>query len=504
MFKVQISRTADVCDLKNAIKHVNHNVLANVDSRDLALHKVSVSKEGRKEFLNNLKLDLQTQIDGQDQLSDVFADPPLDGHLHIIVTLNIRPLTGGKCEYIVYLSCSDASVALSRERFPPSDYRLVSAKRSRYLNANEPKAPSSAGKAPEFAKLQNDPEKTILCSRPASAEATIPVTMLHPVFGEFLDNCERHETTVEDNRFTRELSTAMSGFYTDENDRKKTIHAVFAKHGLHFMKSRVGPNNYETDGDISMNGYRYTIAEFKNEVGCIGAEPYSQAALYYLESTRTQAPELPESVLPCIIVLIFGQYVSRCGITSRELGLSGSGTYIVFAGAAWTERPTLQVLSTPLALHYHRTDTENRIRVARHVGALKRAIHSLEEHYRVLTPTHASSSSSSRIQLYPYRNHFTPHADQSSQAFEYISQPFVDKLLFFGTLPDNEKICVKFVRRYSVEAHNICASMGCAPTLRSFERIEGGWFMWSWTHYLNTTFRCLAQTCACLLRSSQR
>ena len=51
-----------------------------------------------------------------------------------------------------------------------------------------------------------------------------------------------------------------------------------------------------------------------------------------------------------------------------------------------------------------------------------------------------------------------------------------DKLIFFGK-SDGIKVCVKFVTRYSKEAHIQCASMGIAPILRGFEALPGGWFM---------------------------
>ena len=36
-------------------------------------------------------------------------------------------------------------------------------------------------------------------------------------------------------------------------------------------------------------------------------------------------------------------------------------------------------------------------------------------------------------------------------------------------------ICIKFVRRYSVNAHEKCSMLGFAPTLRAFSKITGDW-----------------------------
>jgi hypothetical protein len=53
-----------------------------------------------------------------------------------------------------------------------------------------------------------------------------------------------------------------------------------------------------------------------------------------------------------------------------------------------------------------------------------------------------------------------------------------EKLVFFGKGAQGKtKICVKFVRRYSKDAHLFCASSGFAPELRGFQELPGGWFM---------------------------
>jgi hypothetical protein len=38
-------------------------------------------------------------------------------------------------------------------------------------------------------------------------------------------------------------------------------------------------------------------------------------------------------------------------------------------------------------------------------------------------------------------------------------------------------VIIKFVRRYSVEAHKYCANQGCSPRLLGYEMLAGGWYM---------------------------
>ncbi|KAF9235326.1 hypothetical protein BU15DRAFT_89607 [Melanogaster broomeanus] len=328
-----------------------------------------------------------------------------------------------------------------------------------FLRKKESKAPSDCGKYATFSKEQDKSEVAIHCNRPPPATEAVPPTLLHPVFGQFLDDCENHEIQWQDSRFAMELSAAMSAFYVDEAARAQAVRDVFAGcGGLHFTRTKIEDTDYMTDGDISLNGHRFAIAEFKNEVGCSGAEPYAQASLYYLESTRRHAATMAYSVLPCFIILLFGPYLA-------------------FAGASWNLRPIVQVLSTTLPMHYHWSDTKTRATVARHLGSLKKAIRTLENHYRSLS-VQARPDSLPCSQIFPHPTSFTSLLDGTRQVFKYSCQLFPDKLVFFGSLVGkDDKICIKFVRRYSSKVHLWCASMECAPSLRGFEPIPGGWFM---------------------------
>ncbi|KIK92005.1 hypothetical protein PAXRUDRAFT_148231, partial [Paxillus rubicundulus Ve08.2h10] len=48
------------------------------------------------------------------------------------------------------------------------------------------------------------------CDRPCDSEETVPVTLLHPVFGKFLDDCQTYEITAKDNAtIERRMRQAM-------------------------------------------------------------------------------------------------------------------------------------------------------------------------------------------------------------------------------------------------------------------------------------------------------
>jgi len=210
----------------------------------------------------------------------------------------------------------------------------------------------------------------------------------------------------------------------------------------------------------------YFIAEFENEAAISKSEPYMQAVTDYFEATKKHAPKLSKSALPCFLLVAFGPY-------------------IVFAGAAWNLRPVVQVLSTPLALHYHSTDTQNQLTVARHMAAFRKALKTLKAYYEGLSDDKAGlvSKNESHDTLFPYRTEFKSLEDESTQTICYAKQfdegGIKKALVFFGTLEGDPTvlICIKFSRRYSKEAHLHCAELGFSPRLRGFEELPGGWYM---------------------------
>ncbi|KDR79311.1 hypothetical protein GALMADRAFT_1233107 [Galerina marginata CBS 339.88] len=227
---------------------------------------------------------------------------------------------------------------------PPSAYMApvvstdeLAAKRERFLKKRKAEAPSAGGNPDPFLKAQLAADGNILCNRPHGYASTLPISLLHPVFGDFVEDAKDYVPTPDDAKFLLAFVQAMANIYTNERSRQQEIHTIFHEHKIDINGTSIGP--YTTDGDLSFGRFRLLIAEFKNEVGSKGAEPFFQAILYFLEATRILATQHLNSVLPCILVLVFGPYVA-------------------FAGAAWTDRPVVQMLSPAIPCHYHNTDIE--------------------------------------------------------------------------------------------------------------------------------------------------
>ncbi|KAG1723465.1 uncharacterized protein EDB91DRAFT_1255616 [Suillus paluster] len=252
-----------------------------------------------------------------------------------------------------------------------------------------------------------------LCNRPRRAADSLPVTLLERIFAEFVDDCQNYQPTAYDNDFVLQLSENMSSFYPDELTR--------------------------------MNVFRQfvqVIIEGKNEIGSGGAEPFAEAMLHYrkfMENSQIEIVRL-RSVIPCIHIIVFGACIG-------------------FAGSVFIEKVQLMA--------------------ARTFGALKIATEKLGKLYSQPIPLLEDEDASLGC---PYPRDYT-HSGDHIQQFSYDeTQSLRDRLIFFGkTVGDvagsGRKICIKFVRHYSREAHDFCAGKGHAPKLIAYNTLAGGWNM---------------------------
>ena len=92
---VKIEKTQTIIHLRAAIKNTNENELRNYDADTLALWKFSMAKEQLSMFLAQTNLGSlldRDKLRSMGVISQVFPDPPKDGHLHLVI---MQP--GGEC-----------------------------------------------------------------------------------------------------------------------------------------------------------------------------------------------------------------------------------------------------------------------------------------------------------------------------------------------------------------------------------------------------------------------
>lgn len=309
-------------------------------------------------------------------------------------------------------------------------------------------APSVQGRPNSFNLLQRDPKTCIWWNRPPSVSQTVPPTLLHPVFGTFIDDCEKLAPTKTDNALVFALSDQMSKFFGNEMTRTAVFWDILEEHGIETT------SDYTIGSDMPPGGYRYVIGRVKDEITSSGAEPYCQAILRYLQITQSSVFNYVHFRFPCILISVLGGHVS-------------------FSAAVWGTRPNIQVLSTALPLFWHPTDIRMRATAARHFAALRNAIRSLKQCYealssQILFPTPITLD-------YPYACSYTCMHTGSEQYFTYESQPSPAHLRFVAITAAGEKIYIKFTSTYSEDAHTFCASRGFAPALKGVKDLPGGW-----------------------------
>lgn len=137
------------------------------------------------------------------------------------------------------------------------------------------KPPSSQGAPSAFSKLQQKPHQKIMWSRPPAADATVPVTLLHPILRKFNDDCENHQPIRPDNELVLELMAVMSNFFPDENARAAKLRDILTRHSIPVVTSTITSkgHHFPTDGAVAINGHLVAIVEIKEEIGSQGAEP---------------------------------------------------------------------------------------------------------------------------------------------------------------------------------------------------------------------------------------
>ena len=370
----------------------------------------------------------------------------------------------------------DVSASKLSKSVPPSAYTYDFFEKGRKdWSAKFPRrAPSEKGKPKSFATDQRKSPPAFYFNRPPATAATIPITLYNAIFAQFQDDCETYAPTKEDHDFALKFSTSMSGFYDEEKGRAKEARKLFGEYGLDFLDA--GIDGYHTDGDLRLKEFCVSILEVKPELVLGTADPLFQGGWYYVAFTRPQLQANLTSHLPCFLIYLCGKVLINVNVASLKVLITGA--HIGFAGAVWTDRPHLQVLAPMLPLCYHTTDVGMRMRTARYLGATKKAIFALMNYYKIELP-HISALPrlDPPIVAFPHPSHFTALEDGTTRrAFKYSFQPDVDKLIFYGTAGE-DRIFIKFVRRYSKEAHLKCASLGFAPALRGFDLIPGGWSM---------------------------
>jgi hypothetical protein len=168
------------------------------------------------------------------------------------------------------------------------------------------KPPSEAGKHKTFAADQSKSPRAFHFERPPEASPTIPITLRHPIFGQFQEDCETYTPTKADHDFVLQFSRDMSKFYDKEHQRAERARELLDEYGIPVKTDSIG--SYTTDGDMRWRQFVYVLLEYKLELCSGGAEPLFQAAWYYADIMRRKLNDHPNIQLPCLLLYAFGKF----------------------------------------------------------------------------------------------------------------------------------------------------------------------------------------------------
>ena len=297
----------------------------------------------------------------------------------------------------------------------------------------------------------------------------IPLTLLHPIFAEFVANIKLHNPTQEDNAFVLDLRSAMSRKWESEAMRCNKFRDLLVKHyQIQLYAAGVGATTRMAHRHAMVGRFMAVVCKGKE---CNGSGyPDVQGCLYWVESIRKIVQDGdPLDVLPCIFISLIG----ACLLSTPYPCSLFIGPLVGFYGTVFTDRVQLESLTDYFVLN---TNThEDAIRVASAFGAFRIAFNQLYDYYQGLSKFHPPRFHKSALKvIFPYPNSWSTGGDIK---LTYRSRLDNSRLIFSATTMDGITVLVKFTRRYSEAAHRHCAEAGVAPKLLGFRSLPAGWYM---------------------------
>ncbi|KAF7973810.1 hypothetical protein HWV62_14184 [Athelia sp. TMB] len=430
IFTATIDKTDSVHDLKRCIKAEKSPGFDHLAADELILWKLEPpSLVGRE-------TDLQTALEALRALKlDDSTTEARRGQLHIIVQV---PTTTNMSGFFT----------------PPLEQESAKRLRTEHNDRFPSAPPSQAGVEQYFKRLQEQWDGPFAyCNRPASA-SSIPVTLMHPIFAQFVADSRTYEPTPADNALVLELCMEMSATFHTQEDRRRIFTSVLQSHyEIDLIAGKLTGDGFSSDGHRVTNGFLDVCTVAAGAGSCGGVDPFLRGCVCYHEASRAQIVEHSFSALPCLL--------------------------LVYSGLAYSDRPHMDMLGPLLPLSGHHHDCDMKTTAARSLGAFRNATRSLAKYYNEELPGFPNP-------LYPYPSSYRPLTGEPvHQDFKYLGKfggaADNTRLLFYaetiGPAGNQKDLIIKFVRRYSKAAHELCAALGYAPTLHGFEELPGGWLM---------------------------
>ncbi|OCH90537.1 hypothetical protein OBBRIDRAFT_730607 [Obba rivulosa] len=293
-----------------------------------------------------------------------------------------------------------------------------------------------------------------------------PVSIYHAVFARFKALVANPETEIssKDLEKTSGFIADSAVIYSSGPERASCIYTSLSK----LLGRPVEPydnGEYRVDSAVIMRSalgqVLALISELKNEYGSGGCDPDVQADFVYRKwwSSRLAIKLRKACCCPSFTVSI-------------------AGPHLTVHGAVFADRFIVQPLMETLWLA-NDPDLNGRVcTIARGVlCALRTCLDDLENFYRNLRYPDGDDD--------PDVNNISPYFQSYSTGEREVKLNYTGnnmiggqtgQALFEAVIDGNadDRVMVKFVRTYNVEAHSLLAQMNLAPRLRHFQRLGDG------------------------------
>ncbi|KAG8933429.1 hypothetical protein FRC02_011888 [Tulasnella sp. 418] len=295
IIEIRIDATLQVTRLKEMIEEKSKN---RFQIADMIIWRVSIPRdEHLRETLYRFKFTESSNVKPlwpSHSLAEYFqAVPPEENHLHIRV------------QKISYYSLQDIKRCLFDDDIQETNNRL-----REELKDNWPPLPPSilaAKPNSEFLLNPNNKASRFLCGRPSKAEFGIPIVLLHPVFAQFMDDCEEYTPTAEDYSFVKELSTRMCEHYAEKWDRRTAFQNVLPKYRIYLYAALIEGTQYLADHHAILNPHMYLSTACNDEMGDGGSDPYLKSGINHaLSIIHMEEMKANMGPMPCFHIYYSG------------------------------------------------------------------------------------------------------------------------------------------------------------------------------------------------------
>jgi hypothetical protein len=153
----------------------------------------------------------------------------------------------------------------------------------------------------------------IVYNRPESKPETIPIALLHEVFGEFLKDCQDHVPTQADNSFLATLRSTRLPTY--DGPERTFLFMGALRHHITTLKGTFYP--FFIDWRFRVKGHLMLIAKAQDEWTGLNADPLLHAFTQYITSLKSLQGDRHTGRLPCLIIYSVGMCIYANVIRTR-------------------------------------------------------------------------------------------------------------------------------------------------------------------------------------------